>query len=77
MDLVYARASAGWSAMLHHREFLRGREHTRDDRAGVTRLQNQDGYRIRVGNYRVLYTVDAANQIVRITAVGHRKEVYR
>lgn len=35
------------------------------------------GLRIRSGNYRVIYTVDIAAQVVRVKAVGHRKDVYR
>lgn len=44
---------------------------------GVAKLQNRDGYRIRVGDYRILYTIDAEGRTVRITAIGHRKDVYR
>jgi mRNA interferase RelE/StbE len=34
-------------------------------------------YRIRQGNYRVIYTVNQAQQEIRIILVGHRKEIYR
>ncbi len=34
-------------------------------------------YRIRVGNYRVLYEVASAIRIIAIIRIGHRKEVYR
>ena len=33
-------------------------------------------YRIREGNYRVLYTVTASSMVVQIVRVGHRKDVY-
>ena len=33
--------------------------------------------RVRVGDYRVLYQVDALAQTVLILAVGHRRDVYR
>lgn len=36
-----------------------------------------NGWRIRSGNYRVVYTVDDRAQVVTITRVGHRREVYR
>ena len=36
-----------------------------------------DGYRIRVGDYRIIYTIDGKNKIIEISDVGHRKEVYR
>jgi mRNA interferase RelE/StbE len=34
-------------------------------------------YRIRVGDYRVIYQVDSGAKIVTIYYVRHRKEVYR
>jgi mRNA interferase RelE/StbE len=36
-----------------------------------------DIYRIRVGNYRVIYQIDAKRIIVVILKIGHRREVYR
>lgn len=45
---------------------------------GVTKLTGTDqSYRIRIGDYRVIYTVE--NEILRIEVirVGHRKDVYR
>ena len=44
---------------------------------GFKKLKGSDGYRIRVGDYRVLYRVDHAAQIVRVGVIGHRKDVYR
>ncbi|MBI5545649.1 MAG: type II toxin-antitoxin system RelE/ParE family toxin [Deltaproteobacteria bacterium] len=37
----------------------------------------RDVFRIRVGLYRVLYSVDRAKIVVVILKVGHRKDVYR
>lgn len=37
----------------------------------------QDLYRLRVGRYRVVYSVGDAELIVLIVRVGHRKQVYR
>ena len=34
-------------------------------------------WRIRSGNYRVLYQVDDSEKIVTVIGVGHRKEIYR
>ena len=36
-----------------------------------------NAWRIRSGNYRVVYTVDDGAQVVTVTRVGHRREVYR
>jgi mRNA interferase RelE/StbE len=37
----------------------------------------RDDYRIRVGDYRVLYEIDDPHRIVRVMRVRHRREVYR
>lgn len=44
---------------------------------GSKKLKGGDLYRIRVGDYRIVYTVDEKNQMVVIERVRHRKEVYR
>lgn len=37
----------------------------------------KDRYRVRQGNYRVVYAVDDRAQVIEIVKVGHRREVYR
>jgi len=37
----------------------------------------QDDWRIRVGDYRVIYEIADAIRIVRVNRVRHRREVYR
>ncbi len=44
---------------------------------GAKKLAGVDGYRVRKGDYRVLYTIDDAARLVRVYRVGHRREVYR
>jgi mRNA interferase RelE/StbE len=34
-------------------------------------------WRIRVGDYRVLYEIDDSHKIVKVYRIAHRKEVYR
>lgn len=36
-----------------------------------------DFWRIRVGNYRIIYLIEDEIRIVKITKVGHRKDIYR
>ncbi|MBN2317608.1 MAG: type II toxin-antitoxin system RelE/ParE family toxin [Acidobacteria bacterium] len=36
-----------------------------------------DVYRIRVGNYRVIYEIDGKRIVVVILKIGHRREIYR
>jgi mRNA interferase RelE/StbE len=45
--------------------------------AGVKKLQGQESYRLRVGDYRILYTIDDKSKKIFVMAVGHRREVYR
>ncbi|MFZ0735413.1 MAG: type II toxin-antitoxin system RelE/ParE family toxin [Candidatus Sulfotelmatobacter sp.] len=45
---------------------------------GVKKLQAQvDHYRIRVGDYRVVYRIDGKRVVIVIVRIGHRREVYR
>jgi len=36
----------------------------------------KDLWRIRVGDYRVIYTLDEQTKTINITRVAHRREVY-
>ncbi len=45
--------------------------------AGCKKLKcGRDEWRIRMGDYRVVYTVDDANLLVSVTRIRHRGEVY-
>lgn len=44
---------------------------------GSEKLAGKECYRVRQGNYRILYTVADAKVIVEIIKVGHRREIYR
>lgn len=45
---------------------------------GVKKLSGEDDlYRIRVGNYRVIYAIRDDRLIVIVLRLGHRKDVYR
>ena len=46
---------------------------------GVKRIIADDvaDYRIRIGDYRILYDVDVNNKTIIILRVGHRKDIYR
>jgi len=41
------------------------------------KLVHREGWRLRVGDYRMLYTVDDGARVVTVIAIGHRREVYR
>ena len=48
---------------------------TRPD-AYVKKLVGDDGYRLRVGNYRVIVDLDKEKLIILVLRIGHRKNVY-
>ncbi len=37
----------------------------------------ENHYRVRVGDYRIIYTPQNAKLIIRVIRVGHRKDVYK
>ncbi len=41
------------------------------------KFTGEDKYRLRVGDYRVVYTVNVKEKIITIFRVRHRKNVYR
>jgi mRNA interferase RelE/StbE len=43
---------------------------------GATKLAGRDDYRIRVGEYRIVYAVDDES-VVLIARIAHRRQVYR
>ena len=45
--------------------------------SGCCKLKVQSGYRLRVGNIRILYTVDDERKIVTIYLVSRRDQAYR
>jgi mRNA interferase RelE/StbE len=46
--------------------------------SGIEKLKGEDNaYRLRVGDYRILYEVHDKVLLVLVVKVGHRREVYR
>lgn len=43
---------------------------------GGRKLSGRESYRIRVGDYRVIYLVDDEERILTVLGVGHRRDVY-
>lgn len=44
---------------------------------GCEKLSGHDRYRLRQGNYRILYEIQDLALIVVVVKVGHRRDVYR
>ena len=45
--------------------------------SGAEQLSGQERYRVRQGNYRIIYEINDKEVIVVVVKVGHRKDVYR
>ncbi len=43
---------------------------------GFRKLKGRAGFRIRVGNYRVIYDIYDTELVIDIIALGHRKDIY-
>ena len=44
---------------------------------GCSKLTGREGWRIRVGNYRIIYEIHDRQLVVLVVAIGDRKDVYR
>ncbi|MBS1587152.1 MAG: type II toxin-antitoxin system RelE/ParE family toxin [Bacteroidetes bacterium] len=43
---------------------------------GCKKLVNRAGYRIRVGDYRIIYDIIDSELIIDVITLGHRKDIY-
>ena len=43
---------------------------------GARALRGRDGLRVRVGDYRIIYTVEDDVLLVVVVTLGHRRDVY-
>ena len=44
---------------------------------GCVKMSHSESWRIRVGDYRVIYDIDDGMKQIVVLHVGHRREVYR
>jgi len=44
---------------------------------GCRKLQGRNAWRIRIGDYRVIYEIEDDKLIVTVIEVGHRRDIYR
>jgi mRNA interferase RelE/StbE len=62
------------------RELIESKVHdlgARLSKSSHHRLKGRVEYRLRVGDYRVIYEFDLPENILYLVALGHRREVYR
>ena len=45
--------------------------------SGREKLSAQERYRIRQGDYRIVYSIDDETQAIVIVKIGHRSDIYR
>jgi mRNA interferase RelE/StbE len=81
LQIYYTRFDA---AFFRLPEGVRGRIESKIDEMGLRlgkfphyHLTGNNRYRLRVGDYRVIYTFDTAQNVIYLLAVGHRREIYR
>lgn len=43
----------------------------------VTKLQNRPGYRLRIGDWRVIYDIEDKRLVILVLKIGPRGEIYR
>lgn len=44
---------------------------------GCRKLSGRNGWRIRTGDYRIIYEIDDDRKDVTVLDIGHRKNIYR
>lgn len=44
---------------------------------GVKKLSGREGYRVRVGDYRILYVINHSEKKAEVFSIAHRRDVYR
>lgn len=45
--------------------------------SGCLKLTGRNGWRIRGGDYRIIYEIDDKQEMVTVLHIGHRRDVYR
>jgi len=45
--------------------------------SGIEKIKSAGLWRIRQGDYRIIYSIDDNQKIVTILRIGHRREIYR
>ncbi|GBO55578.1 RelE/StbE replicon stabilization toxin [Pseudanabaena sp. lw0831] len=45
--------------------------------ANSLQMKGGQGFRLRIGDYRVLYDIDDSSKLINLRRIGHRREIYR
>ena len=68
---------AGMQRMLRQRIIERLEEISKDPRGTDSKKLDEATYRVRVGEYRIVYHVNDRERKVVVTRIRHRREIYR
>lgn len=68
---------AGMQKGLRQRIIEKFEEIARDPRGTDSKKLDDRMYRVRVGDYRIVYTVNDKERKVVVTRIRHRREIYR
>lgn len=81
LQICYTPFDSAFSKLPPH---VRARIEVKVDEMGLRlkkfphhRLKGHDRYRLRVGDFRIIYTFDTERNIIHLLGVGHRREIYR
>ncbi len=69
-------------AGLERRHYVRIRDAVRELASnprpnGCRKLTGREGWRVRIGDYRVVYEIDDVQRSLTVIHIGHRRDVYR
>ncbi len=80
-ELIYSQAAVRQLAKLNkeiqERIFLAlERLRIRPESCNIKKLIGMEGYRFRVGDYRILFDIDKNKLNILVLKIGHRKNIY-
>ena len=75
-DKVLRKMPRNWSGRIREK-LMQIAEDPYGEHNNVTKLQGRDGFRLRVGDWRVLYDVEDEQLVVLVLKIGSRGGVYR
>ncbi len=61
---------------ISHRIYRKLLETKEDPYTSFERLAGRSDYKLRVGAYRIIADIDSKEEQVRVTKIGHRKNIY-
>jgi mRNA interferase RelE/StbE len=80
--VLLRKSAAGELSRIPKKDLLRILERIRllEEEArphGRVKLSAQERYRVRRGDYRIVYSIDDEKRTIEIFKIGHRSEIYR